>query len=861
MSAIQNSQTYTPMMQQYLSVKAEHPNDLVFYRMGDFYELFFDDAKKASQLLDVTLTARGKNNGTPIPMCGVPYHAAENYLAKLVKQGVSVAICEQIGDPETSKGPVERAVVRVLTPGTLSDEALLDDRSDNLLAAIYLNNNQYGVATLDMSSGRFQLLEANDSDELHSELQRLNPVEILISEDMPKIEWLEGMSGLRSQPPWLFDFDSAKRLLNQQLGTKDLGAFGCDHLPTAIAAAGCLLQYAKDTQRGNLPHIRSINVENREDGVILDAASRRNLELDTNLNGGHENTLFDVLNNTATSMASRLLRRWLNRPLRDLMQLQARQQSIFELQSNYLYQDLNDHLKQVGDMERILTRVALRSARPRDLSRLHYSLAVLPQIESLLKQAKNNHIQKLLKAATPMPELVELLQRAIMENPPMVIRDGGVIADGYDDELDELRALNTNAGEFLLALEEREKAATGISNLKVGFNRVHGYYIEISRGQSDRAPVEYVRRQTLKNAERFITPELKEFEDKALSAKSRALSREKQLYAELLETLNQDLQQLQDCASAISEIDLLATLAERAHSLNFCQPTLTDKPGITIHEGRHPVVEQVSSEPFVANGLQMDSGRKMLIITGPNMGGKSTYMRQAALIVLLAQIGSFVPATSAEIGLVDRIFTRIGSSDDLAGGRSTFMVEMMETANILHNATDQSLVLMDEIGRGTSTFDGLSLAWACGYHLAEKVKAFTLFATHYFELTALPDKVDGTVNVHLDATEHRDDIVFLHAVQEGPASQSYGLQVAKLAGIPRDVVNLAKRELQRLEEKKPSQNHIQSKANGSQNLSPQAELMLTAANSELQEMLEQLQPDELSPKQALDAIYKLKKLL
>jgi DNA mismatch repair protein MutS len=861
MSAIQNSQTYTPMMQQYLSVKAEHPNDLVFYRMGDFYELFFDDAKKASQLLDVTLTARGKNNGTPIPMCGVPYHAAENYLAKLVKQGVSVAICEQIGDPETSKGPVERAVVRVLTPGTLSDEALLDDRSDNLLAAIYLNNNQYGVATLDMSSGRFQLLEANDSDELHSELQRLNPVEILISEDMPKIEWLEGMTGLRSQPPWLFDFDSAKRLLNQQLGTKDLSAFGCDHLPTAIAAAGCLLQYAKDTQRGNLPHIRSINVENREDGVILDAASRRNLELDTNLNGGHENTLFDVLNNTATSMASRLLRRWLNRPLRDLMQLQARQQSICELQSNYLYQDLNDHLKQIGDMERILTRVALRSARPRDLSRLHYSLAVLPQIESLLKQSKNNHIQKLLEAATPIPELVELLQRAIMENPPMVIRDGGVIADGFDDELDELRALNTNAGEFLLALEEREKLATGISNLKVGFNRVHGYYIEISRGQSDRAPVEYVRRQTLKNAERFITPELKEFEDKALSAKSRALSREKQLYAELLETLNQDLQQLQDCASAISEIDLLATLAERAHSLNFSQPTLTDKPGVSIHEGRHPVVEQVSSEPFVANGLQMDSGRKMLIITGPNMGGKSTYMRQAALIVLLAQIGSFVPATAAEIGLVDRIFTRIGSSDDLAGGRSTFMVEMMETANILHNATDRSLVLMDEIGRGTSTFDGLSLAWACGYHLAEKVKAFTLFATHYFELTALPDKVDGTVNVHLDATEHRDDIVFLHAVQEGPASQSYGLQVAKLAGIPRDVINLAKRELQRLEEKNPSQNHIQSKANGSQNLSPQSELLLTVANSELQEMVEQLQPDELSPKQALDAIYKLKKLL
>jgi DNA mismatch repair protein MutS len=861
MSAIQDSQTHTPMMRQYLSVKAEHPNDLVFYRMGDFYELFFDDAKKASQLLDVTLTARGKNNGKPIPMCGVPYHAAENYLAKLVKQGVSVAICEQIGDPETSKGPVERAVVRVLTPGTLSDEALLDDRADNLLAAIHLNNNQYGVATLDMSSGRFQLLEANDSDELHSELQRLNPVEILISEDLPKIEWLDNWVSLRSQPPWLFDFDNANRLLNQQLGTKNLSAFGCDHLPTAIAAAGCLLQYAKDTQRGNLPHIRSISVENREDGVILDAASRRNLELDTNLNGGHENTLFDVLNTTATSMASRLLRRWLNRPLRDLTQLQARQQSICQLQSNYLYQDLNSHLKQVGDMERILTRVALRSARPRDLTRLHYSLAVLPQIESLLKQSENTHIQQLLEAAKPIPHLVELLQRAIMENPPMVIRDGGVIADGYDDELDELRALNSNAGGFLLALEEREKAATGISNLKVGFNRVHGYYIEISRGQSDSAPVEYIRRQTLKNAERFITPELKEFEDKALSAKSRALSREKQLYTELLETLNQDLQQLQNCASAISEIDLLATLAERAHSLNFSQPTLTDKPGIAIQEGRHPVVEQVSSEPFVANDLQMNNDRKMLIITGPNMGGKSTYMRQAALIVLLAQIGSFVPASGATIGLVDRIFTRIGSSDDLAGGRSTFMVEMMETANILHNATDRSLVLMDEVGRGTSTFDGLSLAWACGYHLAEKVKAFTLFATHYFELTALPETVNGTVNVHLDATEHRDNIVFLHAIQEGPASQSYGLQVAKLAGIPREVIALAKCEIQRLEDKNPPQNPTQLSVNGSQNLSPQSELLLTTANSELQEMVEQLQPDELSPKQALDAIYKLKQLL
>ncbi|MDG1694356.1 MAG: DNA mismatch repair protein MutS [Porticoccaceae bacterium] len=855
MSSNFENQTHTPMMQQYLSIKAEHPNDLVFYRMGDFYELFFDDAKKASQLLDVTLTARGKTNGNPIPMCGVPFHAAENYFAKLVKQGVSVAICEQIGDPATSKGPVERAVVRVLTPGTLSDEALLDDRSDNLLAAIHLFKGQYGIATLDMSSGRFQLLQAKHEDALHSEVQRLNPVEILISEDLPRLDWLKNRTGLRNQPPWLFDHDAANRLLNQQLGTKDLNAFGCSHLPLAICAAGCLLQYAKDTQRGNLPHIHSISVENSEDGVALDAASRRNLELDTNLNGGPENTLFDVLNNTATSMASRLLRRWLNRPLRQITELEARQQSIAKLQNNYLYEDLNGHLKQVGDMERILTRVALHSARPRDLTRLLSSIAVLPQIKSALKGIELQHLQNLLDAAKPLPHLVELLEQAIIENPPMVIREGGVIADGYDAELDELRALNTNAGEFLLAMEEREKQATGISNLKVGYNRVHGYYIEISRGQSDKAPVEYIRRQTLKNAERFITPELKEFEDKALSAKSRALSREKQLYAELLETLNQDLQCLQNCASAISEIDLLATLAERAHSLNFCQPELTEQPGIDIQGGRHPVVEQVLSEPFVANDLQMNSDRKMLIITGPNMGGKSTYMRQAALIVLMAQIGSFVPADSAKIGLVDRIFTRIGSSDDLAGGRSTFMVEMMETANILHNATENSLVLMDEIGRGTSTFDGLSLAWACGYHLAEKVKAFTLFATHYFELTSLPETVDGTINIHLDATEHKDSIVFLHSIQEGPANQSYGLQVAKLAGIPQEVVKLAKIELQRLEQKNLASDAKQQHKPST----PQTDLFASPEPSELDTMMEDIQPDELSPKDALDTLYKLKR--
>ena len=848
---------HTPMMQQYLRIKSEHPKDIVFYRMGDFYELFFDDAKKVSQLLDITLTARGKANGNPIPMCGVPYHAAESYLAKLVKQGLSVAICEQVGDPETSKGPVERKVMRVLTPGTVTDEALLDDRSDNLLMAFHCVDSIFGMAFLNMSSGEFTVSEVSSEEELHSELQRLSPVEILISDQLREFEFLEYHPSVRRRGPWEFDSESAQRLLNRQFSTKDLSGFGCDHLPQGIAAAGCLLQYVNETQRGELPHIRSIKAEHRNDAVLMDAASRRNLELDTNLSGGQENTLFNILDTTATAMASRLLRRWLNCPIQDIATLEDRQNSIAGLQRNFLHEKLHDHLKQVGDMERILTRVGLRSARPRDLTRLLDSLSSLPKIAKCLEDIEHTHLKILAKAAEPLPHVVKLLTNAIADNPPMVIRDGGVIAEGYDAELDELRALNTNAGEFLLAMEEREKAATGIATLKVGYNRVHGYYIEISRGQSDKAPVEYIRRQTLKNAERFITPELKTFEDKALSAKSRALAREKYLYEELLETLNRDLTSLQTCAMALAEIDLLTALAERAYSLNFCQPMLSETPGLDIQSGRHPVVEQVSSGPFIANHLVMDEQRKMLIITGPNMGGKSTYMRQAALIVLMAQIGSFVPAEKAVIGITDRIYTRIGSSDDLAGGRSTFMVEMTETANILHNATDRSLVLMDEVGRGTSTFDGLSLAWACAYYLAKSVKAFTLFATHYFELTALPEETNNAVNVHLDATEHNESIVFLHSVQEGPASQSYGIEVAKLAGIPQAVVNLARSELAKLE----ANSNLAEKDLSITNAEPkQTELLLSPESTALQTRLSEISPDELSPKQALDLIYELKNL-
>ena len=856
------------MMQQYLRIKAQHSHELVFYRMGDFYELFFDDAKKAADLLDVTLTARGKSNGEPIPMAGIPFHAADGYLAKLVRAGVSVAICEQIGDPATSKGPVERKVVRIVTPGTVSDEALLDSRRDNLLVAVHQHLDTFGIASLDMASGRFLVLEVEGVDSVLGELQRLNPAELLISDHLSLPELTENRKGLRRRGPWEFELETAQRLLIQQFGTQDLAGFGCDHLQVAIAAAGCLLSYARETQRTALPHVRSLAHENRDEAVIMDAATRRNLELDTNLNGGDEHTLFSVLNCAATSMGSRLLRRWLNRPLRDLSTLLARQAAIAELQQNYGFELVHGILKRVGDMERILGRLALRSSRPRDLSRLMMSLATYPELQSELSGAQSPHLQQLVRQIGTFPELVDLLTRAIIENPPVVIREGGVIAPGYDAELDDLRNISTNAGDYLVELERRERERTGIPTLKVGYNRVHGYFIELTSAQSDKAPSDYIRRQTLKNAERYITPELKEFEDKALSAKSRALAREKALYEELLDILNEQLLPLQDSAAAVSELDVITTLAERADSLGFSRPTLKAEPGIHIQGGRHPVVEQVTSAPFVPNDLVFHGDRHMLIITGPNMGGKSTYMRQAALIVLLAHIGSFVPAQAAEIGVVDRIFTRIGSSDDLAGGRSTFMVEMTETANILHNATDRSLVLMDEIGRGTSTFDGLALAWACARHLAEHLRAYTLFATHYFEITSLPDAIPGIANVHLNATEHNDNIVFLHKVQEGPASKSYGLQVAKLAGIPTSVLRQAQDQLHLLEQgehpHQPAKTTHDTQEQSSATAQAGAPLqggLFDAMPDPTVEALKKINPDNLSPREALEQLYRLKEIL
>ncbi|KEA54406.1 DNA mismatch repair protein MutS [Mangrovibacter sp. MFB070] len=853
MSTLENFDAHTPMMQQYLRLKAQHPEILLFYRMGDFYELFYDDAKRASQLLDISLTKRGASAGEPIPMAGVPHHAVENYLAKLVNLGESVAICEQIGDPATTKGPVERKVVRIVTPGTISDEALLQERQDNLLAAIWQDSKGFGYATLDISSGRFRLSEPEDAEDMAAELQRTNPAELLYAEDFADMRLVEHRRGLRRRPLWEFEIDTARQQLNLQFGTRDLTGFGVEQAHRGLCAAGCLLQYVKDTQRTALPHIRGITMERQQDGIIMDAATRRNLEITLNLAGGTDNTVAAVLDGTVTPMGSRMLKRWLHMPVRDTSVLSRRQQAISALQD--LTSELQPILRQVGDLERILARLALRTARPRDLARMRHAFQQLPLLRDVLAEVDAPAVQSLCETSGEFSELRELLEHAIIESPPVLVRDGGVIAPGYHEELDEWRALADGATDYLDKLEIREREKLGIDTLKVGFNAVHGYYIQVSRGQSHMVPINYVRRQTLKNAERYIIPELKEYEDKVLTSKGKALALEKQLYDELFDKLLPHLEALQNSAAALAELDVLANLAERALRYNYVCPTLTDKPGIAIQGGRHPVVEQVLSAPFIANPLNLSPQRRMLIITGPNMGGKSTYMRQAALIVLMAYIGSFVPAESAEIGPVDRIFTRVGAADDLASGRSTFMVEMTETANILHNATAQSLVLMDEIGRGTSTYDGLSLAWACAENLANRIKALTLFATHYFELTTLPEKMEGVANVHLDALEHGDTIAFMHSVQDGAASKSYGLAVAALAGVPKDVIKRARQKLRELESL--SGNAAASQVDGTQ-------MSLLVASEELSpavEALENLDPDSLTPRQALEWIYRLKSLV
>lgn len=856
---MQNFENHTPMMRQYLSLKAENPDILLFYRMGDFYELFYDDAKKASQLLDISLTKRGASAGEPIPMAGVPYHAVEGYLAKLVQLGESVAICEQVSDPALAKGqPVERKIVRIVTPGTVSDESLLSERVDNLIVAVYQEKDAFGLAMLDMTSGRFQISEPENKESLKAELQRLAPVELLYCEDFAQMELIENAKGLRRRPIWEFELSTAVQLLNRQFGTQNLAAFGVQKAVLGLCAAGCLLQYAKETQRSALPHIQSISLIQNNEYIQLDAATRRNLELTQNLAGGSENTLAAVLDKCVTPMGSRLLKRWLHQPIRHIEKLQQRQQAIAQILQHDIGAELQSCLRQVGDMERILARVALRSARPRDLTRLRNALAQLPLINQIAKTSPI--LTALCQSIAEFPQLLDLLQRAIIDAPPLLIRDGGVIAEGYHAELDEWRSLAQGATQYLEQLELRERESTGIDSLKVGYNAVHGYYIQISQGQAHKAPIHYVRRQTLKNAERYIIPELKTYEDKVLKAKGAALALEKQLYEQIFEQILPHLGALQLASLSLAELDVLVNLAERAESLHYVQPQFSSQICLNIEGGRHPVVEQVLKEPFIANPVQLDSQRHLLIITGPNMGGKSTYMRQTALITLMAYIGSFVPAESALIGPIDRIFTRIGASDDLASGRSTFMVEMTEMANILHQASAQSLVLIDEIGRGTSTYDGLSLAWACAEWLAQKIRSLTLFATHYFELTVLPEQLAGTANVHLDALEHNGSIAFMHSVQAGAASKSYGLAVAALAGVPQNVIKLAKQKLAQLEAM-PNQTAVQNPIISS---AAQGELPLMNQDENQQmllDMLHKLDPDELTPKQALAYLYQLKNLL
>jgi DNA mismatch repair protein MutS len=855
-------ETHTPMMQQYLRIKAQHPDVLLFYRMGDFYEMFYDDARRAAQLLDIALTQRGASAGAPIPMAGVPAATLDNYLVRLVKRGESVAICEQRGEPGRTKGPMEREVVRIVTPGTVTDEALLDERRDNLLASVYAEGDRFGLAWLDLAAGRFSLMEISGAAALEAEIERLRPAEILVPEGEAETRRGSLATGAernwRARPPWHFDTEAGVRGLCEQFATRDLAGFGCAELTVAIGAAGALLAYVRETQKAALPHLRGITVEDHDAALAMDPATRRNLELDESLAGRPELTLAGVFDHTATAMGGRLLRRWLHRPLRDHGLLNARYDAVDDLLRDAAHARIHAGLRSIGDLERILARVALRSARPRDLVQLRGALGALPDLHAALASVHAPLLQSLAAQLGHHDAEHLLLARAVAEAPPHYLRDGGVIAAGYDAELDELRLLGGDTEQFMLELERKERERSGLSSLKLGFNRVQGFFIEVNRGQATRVPADYLRRQTVKSAERFITPELKSFEDKVLGARDRALAREKELYDELLTRLTGSLPAMQTSAAAIAELDVLACFAERAAVLECVRPRLVASPHVQIEAGRHPVVERASREPFVPNDLRLDDTRRMLVITGPNMGGKSTYMRQTALIAIIAHIGCFVPATRVTLGPLDRIFTRIGASDDLAGGRSTFMLEMTETANILHNATAQSLVLMDEVGRGTSTFDGLSLAWACAAFIATEIRAFTLFATHYFELTSLATEAPGVANVHVEAVEHGDKLVFLHSVKEGPANQSYGLQVAALAGIPRAVTAQARRYLVELERERDAlRKHDSAQTELPLFVSPPPP---AAPPSAALAALRAVDPDSLSPREALDLVFRLQAL-
>ncbi len=848
------TQQHTPMMQQFLKIKADYQDMLLFYRMGDFYELFFDDAKKAAQLLDITLTQRGQSAGQPIPMAGIPYHAADNYLAKLVKQGLSVAICEQVEAAGSGKGPVKREVVRIITPGTITEEALLDARNDNLLLAVHADNKQLALAYLSMGSGDFYVQRLNNHNTLLAQLSRLKPSELLVSESSDLLDDLSDYT-LQQRPPWDFDTDSAFDQLTRLFKVHDLGGFDIENNDVVLPAAGALLQYINHTQKVDLQHLKPPRVEQLHDYLHIDAQSRKNLEIDHHPDNKDKLTLCGFLDHCSTAMGSRLLRSRLKQPLRDNQTLNHRLDLIEAFINQAAYETCQSHLKSIGDMQRMVSRISLKTARPRDLTGLKQALIAAKAIQQQLMNTNDATLVDLATNLKVHEDIVDYLQQAVKDNPPVVIRDGGVIADGFDKQLDELRTISTDAGQYLLDFETEAQEKSGIKALKVGYNRVHGYYIEVSKQHSDQVPDHYIRRQTLKAVERYTTPELKEFEQKVLSSKEKALAYEKQLYRELLDYFSPFIADLQKTADHLCEIDVACNLAAHAVLHNYCRPQLNQDIKIEIIQGRHPVVEHHLDTPFEANDLAMDTNRRMHMITGPNMGGKSTYMRQSALIVLLAKAGSFVPAQKAVIGDIDRIFTRIGAGDDLSRGRSTFMVEMSETATILHHAGPNSLVLMDEIGRGTSTYDGLSLAYACANHLANDNRSLCLFATHYFELTDLAEQLKAVINVHLTAVEHENRIVFLHKVKQGAASKSYGIQVAALAGLPEKTLQQARHYLNQLE---------QTERTKSRQLNLFEQPAQTISNPEpplYEKQLRQLNPDELSPKQALDKLYEIVDLI
>ncbi|MCP3673574.1 MAG: DNA mismatch repair protein MutS [Gammaproteobacteria bacterium] len=849
-----NFASHTPMMQQYLTIKSENPDLLLFYRMGDFYEMFFDDAVKVSGYLDISLTHRGKTNGKPIPMCGVPHHAAEQYLARLVRQGHSVAICEQIGDPATSKGPVERQIARILTPGTVTDEALLDNYSDNLLAAVSRNKQgNWALAWINLSCGDFSVAMHQDTESLMTDLERLQATEILCAE--MNIEHLTDNAFKTSiRPDWEFDAETGYRSLCKQFASLNLHATECDDQPLIHQAAGAIIQYLKLTQRTALPHVKTLKREHIKQTIVLDAASRRNLEINLNLRGGEEYTLFSVLNHCQTAMGARLLKRWLSQPLTDTARIKQRLDATEALADNMEYLNICMHLKKISDIERILARIALLTARPRDLSRLRDTLLTLPELIHSLKAMNSSAGNLLADRIHLFSDLRELLECSIIESPPLLIRDGGVIASGYNSQLDEYRQLTNQSSEYLNTLEIAERESTGFSTLKVGYNRVHGYYIEVSRRESDQVPLHYNRRQTLKNVERFIIPELKQYETKILASSSDALYLEKQLYDELLLAIQLQINKLQTLAITLARLDVLTGFAQYSDENSVVRPEFTTKTCIDILDGRHPVVEQSIDNDFVPNSTLLNSTEHLQIITGPNMGGKSTYMRQTALLTLMAHCGCPIPASKGLFGPIERIFTRIGASDDIASGRSTFMVEMSEAATILHQANETSLVIIDEIGRGTSTFDGMALAWACADALATQNKSLCLFATHYFELTLLEEQTHGITNLHFDAEEYGDELVFLHHISSGPADKSFGIQVAGLAGLPQSVIKKALNKLETLEQKR----YHSENENAAVETEHKSTKSVVKTETFFSDAINQIDPDTMTARQALEFLYSLK---